>query len=78
MFQITIGHRAFGGDVAVVLGQGDFIDGALKDAAGLIAMPFRPKQDGRQPQLLNITMRRPDGTQYSATKDELKAKLAQP
>ena len=71
-FQIRVFHPRLKGDCVVVLGDGRFVDDALKDAAGHICMPFRPKQDGRSPELLKAALMRPDGSCYSLTKDELK------
>lgn len=75
-FEIRILHRKFDGAYIRVLGDGRTPNDALKDASELLFQVFRPKQDGRPPDLTPATLVRPDGSMYSLTKDEIRLLLA--
>lgn len=71
-FTIKATAPAWGGYCAVVLGQGTQVKEALADASKLLGSPFRPKQDGRQPELLTVTIERPDGSRFNVDAEMLK------
>lgn len=48
----------------LVRGDGYWLDGMLKDAAEGVGAVFRPKQDGRAPELLSIAIEAPDGLTF--------------
>lgn len=64
-WQITAGRKGWDGYVVVALGTGASVNDALRDAAGGIGASFRPKQSGQTGTQLNVTIRRPDGSQFN-------------
>lgn len=61
MFHFTVENTRSKQEFAF-LGQGTSVEEAFKDGIANCAAPFRPKQDGRPPILLNICVHNPDGT----------------
>jgi len=65
-------RRGWNGYTVVAIGDGVAVNDALKDAANLIGSQFRPKQSGAEGIQLSVTIRRPDGTQFSVHPHALK------
>lgn len=72
LFDIQVTTAAWKGYCVRTIGQGATVSDALSDAAKGIGAPFRPKQDGRRPELTSITMQRPDGTRFNIEPNALK------
>lgn len=64
-YLIKVYPPSWGGCCALVRGDGETINQALKDASEGLGATFRPKQDGRTPILLNLAIEAPNGERFS-------------
>lgn len=65
-------RRGWNGYCVIAIGDGLSVNDALSDASKAIGSNFRPKQSGAEGIQLRVTIRRPDGTQFSVHPHALK------
>lgn len=63
-WEIEAAPRCWAGYRVVVLGDGETVNAALADAGKTLGHSFRPKE-GKDANLLRVTIRRPDGSQFT-------------
>lgn len=77
MFHFSIRREATK-ETLEILGQGETVEAAFKDAMKLLGETFRPKNDGRQRPPTSGAVVLPDGARVSKTLKEFEAPVTKP